>query len=137
MTDYNKNYHMKCHKSCNKTYSPQFLNNDDKELSLLKDNEYNELDYTNFQNNDFKNHNLFLLQKSIKGSKDECTYNCVGEEVILVNRVFNNIPYLKLEKDYILQLNSFNHVFFIGKNPDIDKEKYYNIMMRYFTISFI
>jgi hypothetical protein len=137
MVDYNKNYHMKCHDSCNSTFEPNLSYNFDAQLVTLKDNKSNNLDGKAFNNNDYKTHNQMLLQKSIKLSKDECTYNCVNEEVILVNKIYNEIPYYQLKKDYVLQLNSFNHVFFIGNGDESQKQYYRDLITRYFTFSFI
>ena len=109
---------MKCHESCNKAFEPKLKYDFNSQLVTMKDNDFNTLNADTFDNNDFKKHSKRLLLKSIKLSKDECSYNCVGEEVILVNNVYNDIPYHRLQKDYLLQLNSLNHVFFIGDGSE-------------------
>jgi len=136
MVDFNTNYHMKCHDSCNKTFEPNLTYDFDTQLATMKDGDFNTLNGVTFDNNDYKKHNQTMLQKSIKFSKDECTYNCVNEEVILVNKVYNDIPYYRLKKDYTLQLNSLNHLFFIGDGSESQKRRYRDIIMRYFDFTF-
>ena len=137
MIDFNTNYHMKCHKSCNQTFKPDLRYNYYNQLLTLNDSDYNTLNIQFFQDDEFKTKNPLLLQNSLQISKNECTFNCVNEEVILVNNIYNNMPYYKLQKDYTLQLNSFNHIFFIGNADEMEKQKYHDLIIRYFTFSFV
>ena len=136
LVKYHNEYHMRCHMSCNNMF--QLRNQKPNKLKYYEDIPENELHYKNFETNEYRNHNFEMIDDSIHKSRNDCHFNCGNGAIVLINHIYNNIPFKHLESDYTMLLDSINHMYMMmGNHGEIDKQKYYNLITRYFTFTFV
>jgi len=129
--------HMDCHHSCQKMFKNKNLDYNFKDQSfLLKDNEYNEIDFNNL-NGTFKNQNQNpnMLSNSVEYLRDECNFECGNNTAILILNIFNNETFTNIPRSSSLLVDSILHLYFTSKQDEKSKKEYYNYYIRYFDIN--